>query len=262
MRRVVGACRRARCGLGGRRGARGPWRTSRTALGDREVGATGHRGARVSQRLVGRRGRRWAARPGRRPASRSFRSGAWARMGEKYDAPTAPPPTKDPGAVAWDALDRGEDPTNRTNYSTTTLTGCQSSTTSSRGFARISLSASEALPLDAVKEMAAQQPAALDADGRPAGSGCRGHRRGQAIEPERGSSWRRSATLPRWPASTKPAAPPMISVLTEERRFGGSLADLEAVRAAVVDPGAAQGLRRHAVPGVGGAGARRRLPSC
>jgi uncharacterized membrane protein (TIGR02234 family) len=39
------------------------------------------------------------------------RSGAWSRMGEKYDAPTSAPPTKDPGAVTWDALDRGEDPT-------------------------------------------------------------------------------------------------------------------------------------------------------
>lgn len=40
------------------------------------------------------------------------RSGAWSRMGAKYDAPTAaPPPTRDPAAVTWDALDRGEDPT-------------------------------------------------------------------------------------------------------------------------------------------------------
>jgi uncharacterized membrane protein (TIGR02234 family) len=38
-------------------------------------------------------------------------SGAWSRMGEKYDAPTSAAPTKDPGAVTWDALDRGEDPT-------------------------------------------------------------------------------------------------------------------------------------------------------
>ena len=35
-----------------------------------------------------------------------------------------------------------------------------------------------------------------------------------------------------------------ISVLTEERRFGGSLDDLRAVRAAVDDPAAAQGLHR------------------
>ena len=36
----------------------------------------------------------------------------------------------------------------------------------------------------------------------------------------------------------------IISVLTEERRFHGSLADLDAVRAAVSDPGAAQRLHR------------------
>jgi uncharacterized membrane protein (TIGR02234 family) len=35
----------------------------------------------------------------------------WSAMGEKYDAPTAPKPGRDPAAVAWDALDRGEDPT-------------------------------------------------------------------------------------------------------------------------------------------------------
>lgn len=40
-----------------------------------------------------------------------LRSGAWSGMGEKYDAPTSAPPVRDPGAVAWEALDRGEDPT-------------------------------------------------------------------------------------------------------------------------------------------------------
>jgi uncharacterized membrane protein (TIGR02234 family) len=40
-----------------------------------------------------------------------FFSEQWSGMGAKYDAPTAPKPTKDPAAVAWDALDRGEDPT-------------------------------------------------------------------------------------------------------------------------------------------------------
>jgi uncharacterized membrane protein (TIGR02234 family) len=40
------------------------------------------------------------------------RAAQWSSMGAKYDAPTAPAaPTKDPAAVAWDALDRGEDPT-------------------------------------------------------------------------------------------------------------------------------------------------------
>jgi uncharacterized membrane protein (TIGR02234 family) len=40
-----------------------------------------------------------------------FFSEQWTGMGTKYDAPTAPRPAKDPAAVAWDALDRGEDPT-------------------------------------------------------------------------------------------------------------------------------------------------------
>jgi uncharacterized membrane protein (TIGR02234 family) len=40
-----------------------------------------------------------------------FHSQRWSQMGEKYDAPSAQRPTKDPATVAWDALDRGEDPT-------------------------------------------------------------------------------------------------------------------------------------------------------
>jgi uncharacterized membrane protein (TIGR02234 family) len=40
-----------------------------------------------------------------------FGSKRWSRMSEKYDAPSAPRPTKDPATVAWEALDRGEDPT-------------------------------------------------------------------------------------------------------------------------------------------------------
>jgi uncharacterized membrane protein (TIGR02234 family) len=40
-----------------------------------------------------------------------FYSEQWSRMGEKYDAPSATRPAKDPATVAWEALDRGEDPT-------------------------------------------------------------------------------------------------------------------------------------------------------
>jgi uncharacterized membrane protein (TIGR02234 family) len=40
-----------------------------------------------------------------------LRADQWSAMGAKYDAPSAPAPTKDPATVAWDALDRGEDPT-------------------------------------------------------------------------------------------------------------------------------------------------------
>ena len=49
-----------------------------------------------------------------------------------------------------------------------------------------------------------------------------------------------------------------ISVLTEQRRFGGSLDDLRAVRAAVDVPAAAQGLHRHRLPAARGPGGRRR----
>jgi uncharacterized membrane protein (TIGR02234 family) len=40
-----------------------------------------------------------------------FRAGRWKGLGRKYDGPTAQAPVKDPAAVAWEALDRGEDPT-------------------------------------------------------------------------------------------------------------------------------------------------------
>lgn len=41
-----------------------------------------------------------------------WRADQWSGLGAKYDAPSsAPKPTKDPAAVAWEALDRGEDPT-------------------------------------------------------------------------------------------------------------------------------------------------------
>lgn len=40
-----------------------------------------------------------------------LRAEQWSGLGSKYDAPSAPAPAKDPAAVAWEALDRGEDPT-------------------------------------------------------------------------------------------------------------------------------------------------------
>jgi hypothetical protein len=39
------------------------------------------------------------------------RGAQWSGLGAKYDAPTAAPRPKDPAMAAWDALDRGEDPT-------------------------------------------------------------------------------------------------------------------------------------------------------
>jgi uncharacterized membrane protein (TIGR02234 family) len=44
----------------------------------------------------------------------ALRSGEWAAMGRKYEAPDTAQPTVakgDPADTAWDALDRGEDPT-------------------------------------------------------------------------------------------------------------------------------------------------------
>ena len=49
----------------------------------------------------------------------------------------------------------------------------------------------------------------------------------------------------------------VVSVLTEQRRFHGSLADLDAVRAAVDIPDPAQGLHRDALPDSRGACSRR-----
>jgi uncharacterized membrane protein (TIGR02234 family) len=40
-----------------------------------------------------------------------LRAADWMAMGAKYDAPNAPKRVQDPAVVAWDALDRGEDPT-------------------------------------------------------------------------------------------------------------------------------------------------------
>ena len=62
------------------------------------------------------------------------------------------------------------------------------------------------------------------------------HRRGEAREPVARRPRRDPRSRPSRPGSTSRAARPPISVLTEGRRFKGSLADLVAVKAAVELP--------------------------
>ena len=85
----------------------------------------------------------------------------------------------------------------------------------------------------------------------------RGDRRGQALQPEQGRA-RRHRRPGRAGRGLRAGRRHAISVLTEQRRFGGSLDDLAAVRAPGRRPGAAQGLHRHPLPGLGGPGPRRR----
>jgi indole-3-glycerol phosphate synthase len=93
----------------------------------------------------------------------------------------------------------------------------------------------QALPLDAVKAIAARQPPALDATAGLAGLGV-----SVIAEVKRSSPSAGKLAIINDPAylareyETGGAA--MISVLTERRRFDGSLDDLDAVRAAVSIP--------------------------
>ena len=102
-----------------------------------------------------------------------------------------------------------------------------------------------------------RRPAAARRDGRPARPGHRGDRRGQAAQPVARAT---SPTIPD-PAELAVAyaegGARVISVLTEQRRFGGSLADLAAVRGRGGRAGAAQGLRGQPLPGARGPGVRR-----
>ena len=91
--------------------------------------------------------------------------------------------------------------------------------------------------LDELKERAAGRArrrstaaAALRQPGR------RRDRRGQAQQPEQGRARRDRRPGRRSPRTTRPGGASVISVLTEQRRFGGSLADLDAVRARVDVP--------------------------
>jgi indole-3-glycerol phosphate synthase len=91
------------------------------------------------------------------------------------------------------------------------------------------------LSLDAVKAIAGRQPPALDAVGALSGLGV-----SVIAEVKRSSPSAGQLAIINDPAELareyQAGGAAMISVLTERRRFGGSLADLESVRAAVAIP--------------------------
>ena len=71
---------------------------------------------------------------------------------------------------------------------------------------------------------------------RAARSRGRRHRRGEAAQPVARATSPTSPTRPSWPGQYAAGGARVISVLTERRRFGGSQADLAAVRAVVDVP--------------------------
>ncbi|HTW21181.1 MAG TPA: indole-3-glycerol phosphate synthase TrpC [Mycobacteriales bacterium] len=91
------------------------------------------------------------------------------------------------------------------------------------------------LPLDVVKQMAARQSPARDATAALSGRGVAVIAEVKRSSPSSGqlASISDPAELAR---EYEAGGAAMISVLTEQRRFDGSLADLEAVRAAVAVP--------------------------
>jgi len=93
----------------------------------------------------------------------------------------------------------------------------------------------QVLPLDAVKHMASRQPPARDATAALAGPGVAVIAEVKRSSPSAGqlASIRDPAALAR---EYEAGGAAMISVLTEQRRFDGSLADLEAVHKAVAIP--------------------------
>ena len=114
-----------------------------------------------------------------------------------------------------------------------------------------------ATPLAEVKAAAARQPTARDAIASLRLPGV-----GVIAEVKRASPSAGALAAiadPAWLAGEyESGGARVISVLTEERRFGGSLADLDAVRAAVDVPVLCKDFIVVLVPGARGAGARRR----
>ena len=106
-------------------------------------------------------------------------------------------------------------------------------------------------------------------DAAAAGARVERDRRGQAPQPEQGRPRRDRRPRRAGAASTPPAGPPRSACSPRQRRFGGSLDDLRAVRAAVdvpllrkdfiVDPlPAPRGARRRRRPGAADRGRARR----
>ena len=91
-------------------------------------------------------------------------------------------------------------------------------------------------PLDRLKQRCQHVDPAIDPMPGLNGPGRRGDRRGQAIQSEQGSRWREIADPAALAAEYEAGGAAAISVLTEDRRFAGSLDDLVAVRCAVSIP--------------------------
>ena len=98
--------------------------------------------------------------------------------------------------------------------------------------------------LDELKERAAKAPAAKDGVAALRGDGVKVICEVKRSSPSKGAL-AAIADPAGLAADYEAGGAAVISVLTEQRRFGGSLADLEAVRAARRHPRAAQGLHRH-----------------
>ena len=111
--------------------------------------------------------------------------------------------------------------------------------------------------LDELKERAAKAPAAKDGVAALRGDGVKVICEVKRSSPSKGAL-AAIADPAGLAADYEAGGAAVISVLTEQRRFGGSLADLEAVRARVDIPVLRKDFIVTVVPAVGGPGVRRR----
>ena len=112
------------------------------------------------------------------------------------------------------------------------------------------------VPLEQIRELAAAAPKAARRVQPAAHFGRTRDRRGEAGLALARPAGRRSPTRLSWRRSTRPGGARCISVLTEGRWFGGSLADLDSVRAAVDASVLRKRLRGVELPGPRGPRAR------